>query len=221
MNFTFAIKNASFNDPIAKITPKSIQRLRNPLQGPVDINSPGIHLSISCYLSLEHASQKAYDSVMKSTCRNFPQAEGVQDCLSFKTIKAFIVNYIGIKYVLHDMCEDLCLGFTGPFENLDNCPTCGKYRWNKAKFCQSNGQHKVPVKQFPTILLGPQLQAHYRDPHSARNMAWLKEKTRKVINKIWCTHAMPIIEDIIMGWDYLGGSLNGDIKDDDIVLSLI
>ncbi|KAF9220025.1 hypothetical protein BS17DRAFT_788099 [Gyrodon lividus] len=79
MDFTFVIKNVTFNDPIAKMTPESIQRLRNPPQGPVDIDSPGIRHRISCYLLLEHASQKAYDGVIKLTCRNFPQAEGVQD----------------------------------------------------------------------------------------------------------------------------------------------
>ncbi|KAF9232878.1 hypothetical protein BU15DRAFT_30421, partial [Melanogaster broomeanus] len=31
---------------------------------------------------------------------------------------------------------------------------------------------------------------------------------------------IPIVDDIIMGWDYLGAVLDGDIKEHDIVLML-
>ncbi|KIJ11420.1 hypothetical protein PAXINDRAFT_25521, partial [Paxillus involutus ATCC 200175] len=52
---------------------------------------------------------------------------------------------------LHDMCLDSCAAFTGPFGDLDNCPSCGKSHWDKVKPQQSNGPHKVPIRKFPTI----------------------------------------------------------------------
>ncbi|KIK95667.1 hypothetical protein PAXRUDRAFT_40215, partial [Paxillus rubicundulus Ve08.2h10] len=84
----------------------------------------------------------------------------------------------GVDYVLHDMCLDLCATFTRPFEDLDSCLSCGKSRWDEVKLWKSNGQHKVPIRRFQTILLGPQLQAKYCDPDSTHNMHWLHNKTQ-------------------------------------------
>ena len=218
MDFVLVLKNASLHDHIAKLGPGVLERLRNPPQAPINIDSPGIRHSISCYLSLEHASQKSYDGVMRSTCINFPGAEGVGECLSFKAMEAFVARYTGIEYVLHNMCLDSCVAFTGPFEDLNECPICGKSRWDEIKLRESNGQCKVPIRKFPTILLGPQLQAKYRDPDSARDMHWLHNRTRVILEEIRRTGTIPVIEDIAMGWDYLGAVLDGDIKPDNIVL---
>ncbi|KIK81447.1 hypothetical protein PAXRUDRAFT_115945, partial [Paxillus rubicundulus Ve08.2h10] len=95
MEFVSLIRNASFLDLITKLTPDIIERMRNAPQGLMDLNNPGLHHSISCYLSNEHASQITYDGVIRSTLSNFPQAEGVEDCLSFKATESFIKKYTG------------------------------------------------------------------------------------------------------------------------------
>ncbi|KIK75820.1 hypothetical protein PAXRUDRAFT_171593, partial [Paxillus rubicundulus Ve08.2h10] len=138
MEFISLIRNASFLDLIMKHTPDIIKQMRNAPQGLMDLNNPGLCHSISCYLSNEHASQIIYDSIIRSTLSNFPQAEGVEDCLSFKATESFIKKYTGIKYVLHNMCPDSCMEFTGPFEDSDNCPMYSISHWDVVKLQESN-----------------------------------------------------------------------------------
>ncbi|KAF9219886.1 hypothetical protein BS17DRAFT_769761 [Gyrodon lividus] len=149
---------------------------------------------------------------------NFPQAESIKDYLSFKAMESLIKKYTGVEYILHNMCEDSCMAFTGPFYDCNNCPTCGKSHWDTMKLQESNSQSKVPIRKFPTILLGPQLQARYCDPQSACDMHWLHNKSDEIIKKIRQIGRIDIIEDIAMGWDFLGVKLNGDIKPGNIFL---
>ncbi|EGN95285.1 hypothetical protein SERLA73DRAFT_61199, partial [Serpula lacrymans var. lacrymans S7.3] len=53
----------------------------------------------------------------------FPEA--VSDILSFHAVEKTIAEYSGVEYVEHDMCPELCIGFTGPFANLHAFPVCG------------------------------------------------------------------------------------------------
>ncbi|KAG1735427.1 hypothetical protein EDB19DRAFT_1910689 [Suillus lakei] len=61
MEFVLALKNTSLDDPLAKLSNDALDRLRNPPQGPIIIDSPGVRQSISMYLALEHGSQEAYN----------------------------------------------------------------------------------------------------------------------------------------------------------------
>ena len=88
----------------------------------------------------------------------------VKDCLSFGAVENLLAAYTGIELVQHDMCSESCVAFTGPFADLEACPTCHTSRWNQAKLQASRGRLKIPVKTFITLPLGPQLQALYHDP---------------------------------------------------------
>ncbi|KAG1866996.1 hypothetical protein C8R48DRAFT_599867, partial [Suillus tomentosus] len=173
MEFVLALKNASLDDPLAKLSDDALDRLRNPPQGPIIIDSPGVRQSISMYLALEHGSQEAYNRMRRATMRNFEGANGAEEILSFYNVEKLIRQHTGVESIDHDMCPESCLAFTGPFAHLESCPMCGSYRWDQAKLRASNGRTKVAAQTFVTIPLGPQLQALYRDPDSARHMRYL------------------------------------------------
>ncbi|KIJ09554.1 hypothetical protein PAXINDRAFT_17364 [Paxillus involutus ATCC 200175] len=99
------------------------------------------------------------------------------------------------------MCPDTCLAYTGPFAALEECPLCGISRWNQEKLRASHGRIKVAARKFTTILLGPEIQGLY--PSSGTSQA---------------DGEIPVVDDVTMGWDYLGAVLDGDIKPDDVVL---
>jgi hypothetical protein len=117
------------------------------------------------------------------------------------------------------MCQNSCIGFTGPFENLDRCAICDTPQWNDAT-AELPVNLRVSHSRFPTLPLGAQNQALYRDPTSAMNMRYLWEKTQELLNNLRNseTGKIPIIEDIAMGWDYLGAILDGDIKENDVIV---
>lgn len=217
-DFIKIVRDASFRDPIAKMTDAMLDRLHNPPQQPIQIDNPGVKHSLTVYLELEHASQCAYDGVIKSTQRSFLQAKGVKECLKFGTVENLLAAYMGIEPIHHDMCPNSCLGFMGPFQDLDECPMCNTSRWNEAKLLATQGQLKVPAKTFTTLPLGPQLQALYRDPKMARSMRYLHERTQEILDEFEQTLNITVINDIAAGWDYLGACLAGDIKENDIVV---
>ncbi|KAF9229553.1 hypothetical protein BS17DRAFT_690040 [Gyrodon lividus] len=66
--------------------------------------------------------------------------------------------------------------------------------------------------------IGPQIQALYHDPMSAKNMQYLYEETQHVFTHICCTRQISILSDITMGLDYLVAAHNGNIKEHDTVL---
>ncbi|KAG0694269.1 hypothetical protein DFH29DRAFT_815521, partial [Suillus ampliporus] len=58
-DFIVALKHASLDDPVSKLSDDAIERLCNPPRGPIDIDNPGTRQSIAMYLSLQLASQDA------------------------------------------------------------------------------------------------------------------------------------------------------------------
>ncbi|KAF8546051.1 hypothetical protein OG21DRAFT_1427996, partial [Imleria badia] len=118
------------------------------------------------------------------------------------------------------MCPNTCLAFTGPFGDLDECPLCQASQWNQVKLQGTGGRVKVLAQQFTTIPVGPQLQARNRSSASARSMCYLWEKTQELFHDIVATRSpdIPLVNDIVMGWDFLGAVLDSDIKEHDIVL---
>ena len=119
-----------FDDPIAKMTSVMLQRLRNPPKACIELNDHSIRHSVTSYLALGHALQNAYDRIIKFMKDNFPGAPGVDNCLKFHAVETFIAAYTGIEPLEHDMCPDSCIGFTGPFADLTECPMCNKSCWN-------------------------------------------------------------------------------------------
>ncbi|KAG1853516.1 hypothetical protein F4604DRAFT_1883396 [Suillus subluteus] len=204
MEYILALKNALLEDPIVKLGDDALERLHNPPKGPITIDSPGIRHSISMYLALEHASQTAYNRIMRSTMLNFAGADGVDDLLSFYKVERLVAGYTGVELIKHDMCLNSCLAFMGPFADLETCPI--------------NGHTKVAAQMFTTIPIGPQLQALYQHPDSAHDMRYLHNQVQEVLAGLAQTGEIPVFDDIVMGHDAIGAVLDRDIKEDDIVL---
>ncbi|KAG1898620.1 uncharacterized protein F5891DRAFT_932255, partial [Suillus fuscotomentosus] len=166
MDFILAIRNASLNEPIVNLSDDALERLHNPPQGPIVIDSPGVCQSISMYLALEHALQDVYNRICRATTQNFAGADGVDDLLSFYSVEKLISQYTGVESIEHDMCPKSCLAFTSPYADLDNCPMCTTSRWDQVKLQASNGRSRVTAQKLITIPLGLQLQSLYRDPEN-------------------------------------------------------
>ncbi|KIK75581.1 hypothetical protein PAXRUDRAFT_18867 [Paxillus rubicundulus Ve08.2h10] len=205
LEFVMMIQAASLDDPVNKMSAEGVQRVR---------------LSISMYLALEHSSQDAYKQIQRSIQLNLSNSPATEDILSFHAVEKKIASYTGVEYIETDMCPESCVGFTGPFAGLESCPiaSCSTSRWDPGRLHAGNGHVKVAAKKITTIPLGPQLQAQYCDPQSAHAMRYLYERTQEIIAHLRETGEIPVIDNITMGWDYLGPALDGDIKENDIVL---
>jgi hypothetical protein len=72
-----------------------------------------------------------------------------------------IAEMTGIESVVHHMCINSCVAFTGPFLTLDKCPICKEPRYDQFRLQSTHGRDKVPRQEFHTIPIGPQLQVLY------------------------------------------------------------
>ncbi|KIO01813.1 hypothetical protein M404DRAFT_28315 [Pisolithus tinctorius Marx 270] len=75
---------------------------------------------------------------------------------------------------------------------------------------------------FVTILLGPQLQALWRDPKHAKETQYLREETQQICEQLHINGGViDLYDDFCKGSDYLEAVKWGDIKPDDIVLMIL
>ena len=218
MAFIMALKNASLNDPVAHLGEEAVEWLQNPPDEVICIDNPGTRFSITAYLALENTSQIAYNRVCQAARIAFAGASGGDSILSFHNFEKLIASYTDVVSIKHDMCCNTCIAYTGPFAHLDTCPTCTTSRWKEEMFQGTHGRSKVAAQTFTTIPIGPQLQALYRNKDSVADMDYLQQRTEEVLQQIREMGGIPVVDDIAMGWDYLGAVLDGDIKSNDIIL---
>ncbi|KAF9488114.1 hypothetical protein BDN71DRAFT_1485144 [Pleurotus eryngii] len=154
----------------------------------LQIDDPDLLLSIKIYKACSLASEATYNTTRQAITECFP------DCRmpTLDQVKQHIRDLSGIKPIVHHMCENPFLAFTGPFELLDQCPKCPSPRYMKPGSLE-------PCKAFSTILIGLQIQALYLQLHA----------TGGQISKYY---------NYISGHEYLDAIQAGLIKDIDIVL---
>ena len=70
------------------------------------------------------------------------------------------------------MCIKSCLGFTGPYPDLDHCPECGEHHYDQKKLWESEGLRKVPWKVFTTVSISLQIQANWKNPQMVEEMLY-------------------------------------------------
>lgn len=94
------------------------------------------------------------------------------------------------------MCIDSCVGFTGTFDLLDACPECSEPPYQIG----ARNSHC----QYPTIPIGPIIQALYCSQTTAKLMHYLEEFAEKISNHAK-EHDGDIIEctDTACGADFI------------------
>jgi len=203
----------------SQFSPAELRVIRNPQQSqssPSD--DPDLQLSIKCYISsLKHvSSQEAYFDSREFIQERFPESK----MLSYDQVKRRVSDLSGVITWKHDMCANSCVGFTGPFADLEECPypRCHQPRYDPEELRKSNGKKKVPQKVFATLPIGPQLQAHWKSPEMAQKMFYRRNKTRDELGRD--KGADYVYDDIFCGSDYLEAVKDGRIKDYDTVVML-
>lgn len=177
-----------------KLDETTLDRLRNPEKYVFeDINEPHIQLSLDLYMACSNASQATYNAVRDAVMAAFPET----NVLSYHLVTKLAAELTGVCAVRDDMCVKSCVAFTGPFSELDKCPTCHEPRFN------AEGK---PWKQACTIPLGPQLQCLRMSTEGAQAMRYRDQKTTEIINELNQNTGNPdalIYDDFFSGSDYL------------------
>ena len=148
LKFIEHVKNASLEDYLDK---EAIYRLRNPPEHELTLDDPDDRYLIDVFLAVTTASEATYDAIRLATLHRYPDS----DMLTYHKVKQLVAELSGVVPILTDMCINSCIGYTGPFVDLECCPMCSQDRYDA---------EKAPRKWFHTIPIGLQLQALWHSP---------------------------------------------------------
>lgn len=157
-----------------------MHRINNPPTIPIDLSDPNLRMSIDLYLAVRNASEETYNATRIAIMRRHPEDQ----ILSYHVVRRKVTELTGVTSVVHDMCINSCVAFTGPFTDKEACPVCNQPRYDPIQLARSNGQKKVPQRQFHTMPLGPQLQALARSPDGAKDLGYLGRRIDEVMEEI-------------------------------------
>lgn len=176
--FIFGLANAFLDDPESGLDAATVERIRNLPQHHLSLDDDtDLKSAVKLYLKLSHAG-KDYEAARESLM----ESKDVEDFPTLYQAKRAVEQLSVVSGIMHDMCFNLCFGFTCQFVHLESCPICGSLRYDQVILAQSKGKKKVAHKQFATIPFSTQLQAMFRDPQSAVEMRYRAARTEKVNN---------------------------------------
>ncbi|KAF5370373.1 hypothetical protein D9758_006949 [Tetrapyrgos nigripes] len=187
-----------------------LDRLREPVEGVVDIWNPFVRLAIDIFIATTDASDRTYNALCIAIQQCWPEAE----LLSYYQVKKLVAEISGVVIVKEDMCIDSCMAFTGPHANLDACLHCAKPRWDPLQLEKGK---QIPQQQFPMFPLGPQLQPMWRSKENAKAMRYRHEKGQAILED---NSADMAYDDIISGSEYWELYQKANPNPTDVLVSL-
>ena len=134
IKFIHLVKQATL---ASQFESEELEELRNPqAHESTPLEDSSLKLSLLNFnLFLGH-SQKAYEGARQNIQLCFPEIE----LLSYYQVERRAQRFTGIITWEHHMCVKSCIGFTGPYSQLEQCPNCGEPRYTQ----ESDSEWKVP-----------------------------------------------------------------------------
>lgn len=216
LEFISALRTAKLDD--SGLEPWVIERLRNPIQAPLQLDDRGIIYSMRLFFLLERSSKATYTNVAELEREFHPE----MNILSLDQVKRQIQKSSGVVPLIHHMCPNSCIAYTGPrYSKLMSCPKCKESRYDPVILAESNGKKLVPLQEFYTIPLGPIMQALFRTVEGCKNMAYFMEFMKDVLKSVDPLTNEIVIEsydDCGTGSEFIEAVLRGHIKQNDIVV---
>jgi hypothetical protein len=210
-DFIKDIRNAMLDDPSLGLSDEAILRLRHPIHEQLS-HSIDDDLRTAIKLFLGNPSEATYETNRAILLDRIPGA----NIPTYYRAGRIIAEMTGIESVVHHMCINSCVAFTGPFRTLDECPICSEPRYDQ--FRLQSTHDKVPRQEFHTIPIGPQLQVLYREPRSATETHYLRNERSRVLSAIEENGCPDKYSDILHGSDLIEVFRDGRVTENDIVL---
>jgi hypothetical protein len=217
LEFIKLLRSASLDDTSMKMDEEDLERLRNPPTYEITLESePDLRLALDLFLANYTSSVDAYNQNRKAMLRRHPEDE----VYTYDQAKRLVRHLSGIVPLAHDMCINTCIAYTGPFSDLEMCPSCNTPRYDPVVLEKSGGKEKIAQREFHTMPIGPQLQALYRSKESAEKMKYGENKLQEIVDEALKPGGgtQPDFEDWCHGADFLKAFHEGHIKKGDPVL---
>lgn len=186
----------------------------HPIQEAFQIDDPDHHLSLEIYLATANGSRESYNLITKAVERRNPSNK----LLSYSQISRRVEAWSGVHLVRDDMCLKGCVGFTGPFKDLLQCPTCHEHRYDQVALAASKKKKQIPRQQFYSLLLGPQIQAQWAHTEGAKAMRYGANQMKANLAEITKNGGCPLVYTDIFSGSALLERFTHEIKEDDTMV---
>jgi len=208
-----ALRGATLSDRSSGLSSEALERLRNPPRGQPSISiDKDSRLAIDWYLA--NPSESTYEAIRAGIIRHSPHI----NVPSYYKTKRLVADLTGIESVVHDMCINSCVAYTGPFEDKESCPICSEPRYDELQRASSNGRDKIPHQEFHMIPIGPQIQALYQEPESVSHAHYLRKERSRILSYLESDRPLKEYSDLLHGSDLIEAFQDGRIGEDNIVL---
>ena len=77
-------------------------------------------------LFIDCPSKETYETIHMDILDHHPE----DDLFSYYKVKHLVSDLTGIESIIHDMCINSCIAYTGPFSELEVCPVCSESQYN-------------------------------------------------------------------------------------------
>ncbi|KAJ7720471.1 hypothetical protein DFH07DRAFT_760812, partial [Mycena maculata] len=170
LDYIKCIQEATFENGGLEID--CVERLRDPIQEPIDISDPDLRLSLDLFMETLNSSEKTYDGVRSSVCHRHPE----DDILTHHLVKKKVTEMTGVVPLLHDMCRNSCMAYTGPLADLELCRVCKAPRFDETG----------SSRKFSTMPLGPPVS---KRPRKSRCVLKFMKGNLRYVLIIQITHS--------------------------------
>jgi hypothetical protein len=124
VDFMKGLQGATLDDPHLGMSIDTIHHLWNLPHEPPTIIDRVTHLAIDLYLATPLAV------TYKTICEAMWYFDSNIELPSYYKIQHLVADITGIESVVHHICINSCVAYTGPFMDLDACPVCSEPRYN-------------------------------------------------------------------------------------------
>jgi hypothetical protein len=188
---------------------QDIESLQDP--GPAwDVEDPlPLLRSLRHFINNASSSRAHYEGICNIELLNNP----ANDFLSFDQVKQRLGWLSRVVPIQHNMCPDSCVAYTGPYTNLDACPSC-----STPCFLPDT---QTPQKCFTTVLIGPVIQAFYGSCDVADMMHYLERRLATNSEQIRLNSGyLDKYNDTLCGKELIDAWNKGTFQKSDITLQL-
>src|SRR5712672_2954197 len=147
--FIQCLRDATLDDPNLGLSEEAINRLHNPNRGqPQCCIDDDTRTAIELYLG--NPSEATYEANRTIILHRLPDV----NIPTYYRTGHLIAELTGIESMVHHMCINSCVAFTGPFHDLNKCPICTEPCYNQFRLESTAGKERAPHKEFHTIPIG-------------------------------------------------------------------
>ena len=121
-----------------------VERLRTVENWKLDLGEePELLTGIEFFIDTENASEKVYANVRETYHHSLDRlGYDYNPIPSLFQLKRRISYITWVHSILHDMCPNTCIAYTGPFSDLEICPKCQTTCYDPIVLASSGGQKK-------------------------------------------------------------------------------